>query len=107
MAGDCDAAQVALRELLEMAVTLATERHKAKVLSTTVALWQRLGEPAQSAVWAGLLMQYTQHLDLSLFEPVCMELENELDTQRYRQALKQGKALTLDEALSHVLGLLD
>lgn len=108
VAGDLGSAKKALKKLLEITtVMLETERHKAKALSPAVTLWYKMGDHIQSAIWAGLLMQYTQHLDLSLFEPVCAALENELGTQAYHQALEQGTHLTLDATLQEVSKLLD
>lgn len=104
--GDREAARVALREALEAAVSLGTELHKSKTLVTAVLLWQRNGDALQGAIWAGLLVKYTQHLDLHLFEPICRQLEIELGTRQYHDALEQGNALTLDGVIEEVLCLL-
>lgn len=107
MAGNLEAAKTSIRDLLELAFTINTDRHKAKAVAVAVALWQGLGEHEQTAVWAGLVTQYSQHVDLSLFEPVCTALENELGSQSYQHAIEIGKALTLDEGLSNILTLME
>jgi tetratricopeptide (TPR) repeat protein len=107
MAGDLDAAKIALRELLDIAVSINTDRYKAKAISAAVALWHQLGNQKEHAVWVGLLTQYARHLEPSLFEPIRAALENELDSGQYQKALGQGKVLTLDEVLANILRLLD
>jgi tetratricopeptide (TPR) repeat protein len=102
-----DQAWEQLREALVVARGIGTPHFMAKTLAAMVTLWQACGENAQAAVWAGLLKRHSQYLHPSLFDFAVYErLECHLGTARYRQALADGEALTL-EGIGHDLSTLD
>ena len=103
-----DAARVRLREALESAQKLGTPHFMTKTLAAAVTLWHYSGEHLQAAIWARLLANHVQYLHPSLFESIVYEqLERELGTERYQQAMEQGNALTLDDVILEVSHLLD
>ncbi len=101
--GELDAARVALHEAIQTAVELDTEFHKASILGTAVLLWHKRGSHQQSAMWAGLLMQYRPHLEIEIFDAMCAELEEAMETASYQAALEAGQALDLNDVLTSVL----
>jgi hypothetical protein len=105
---ELEAARVRLREALESAHQLATPPFMAKAIAAAVSLWQFSGDYERAALWAGVLLDYTQNLHPSLFDmSVYEQLETELGTERYHQVLEQSKSLTLNAALIQVEGLLN
>jgi tetratricopeptide (TPR) repeat protein len=101
-----DAARCSLHESLIIAKRLGSYPQQVKTLSSAIAYYRCLGWTQRAAKWAGVLMGNAE-IDEALFKPVCLQLEATLGHEAYRQALEQGKALTLDDVMSEVLKLLD
>ncbi len=106
--GETEAARTRLQEALSSAQQLGTPHFMAKALAAAVALWQHLGKAEQAAAWAGLLSGYISQITPSLFSPAVFDqLEAELGKERYHEAIKRGKALTLEDTVSEILTLLN
>jgi len=103
-----EAARARLKETLKSAQQLNTHQFMSKALAAAIIVWQHLGEVEQAAVWAGLLSSYTQLLHPSLFDlGIYEQLEAELGTHCYRDAVERGKMLNLENVVPEILTLLN
>jgi tetratricopeptide (TPR) repeat protein len=102
---DLDTARSALHEALTIAARHNLYFQKVKALCSAVAYFYCLGWVEQAAIWAGFLMDNVE-IDEPLLKPVCSQLEMMLGKHAYHQALEEGKALTLDDAIAEVLEMI-
>jgi tetratricopeptide (TPR) repeat protein len=101
------AARLRLQDALHSARELGTPHFMAKALAAAVVLWRHSGQPEQSAVWAGLLSRHLPQLEPTLFDvAVYAELESDLGSQAYHEALARGERLALDSVISEILASL-
>jgi tetratricopeptide (TPR) repeat protein len=101
MMGDLDTAQEELLEGVTLAQSLGGDYQKTKTLCSAVLLWQRRGWLEQAAIWTGAVVD-SSDIDEPVFHPIFAELEATLGSERYRLALEQGRAQSLDDALLEV-----
>jgi hypothetical protein len=90
---------------MTIAQSLNAHPQKVRALGSVVAYYQRLGEHEQAAILAGAIIG-DPLIDEPLFKPVCGQLEAALGGGRYREALAQGKACSLDDLASEVVAFL-
>jgi tetratricopeptide (TPR) repeat protein len=99
--GDLDTAQCALREGMQLAISLESDLQKRRNLSAAVMLWYHKGDLEPAARWAGILDGSTD-IDMPVYEPVREAVEAALGREHYRQLFEEGKTMTLDEAVSAI-----
>lgn len=102
---DVSASRDALYASLCIAQRLGSHLRKVRNLSVAIAHSECLGQHEQAATWAGTIMDESV-LDIPVFAPLCARLEASLGSDRYQQALEEGRRRPLDDAVAEALAYL-